>query len=103
MGVLTRLTKRPKAKGLVLAVYRVAGRDTAEVMDDCLLLSYGFGCRRCHVGIQKKARALYRLLVPSFRGSDKAFLAGERATCRSPRSYCNNVTAGTVARRCLWR
>ena len=102
MGVLTRLTKSPKAKGLVLAVYRVAGRDTAEVMDDCLLLSYGFGCRRCHVGI-KKARALYRLLVPSFRGSDKAFLAGERATCRSPRSYCNNVTVGTVARRCLWR
>lgn len=54
MGVLTRLTKRPKAKELVLAVYRVARRDTAEVMDDCLLLSYGSGCRRCHVGIQKK-------------------------------------------------
>lgn len=102
MGVLTRLTKRPKAKELVLAVYRVARWDTAEVMDDCLLLSYEFGCRRCHVGIQKK-RGLFTGC--SFRRSGaltKPFSLGKEQR-RSPRSYCNNVTAGTVARRCLWR
>lgn len=78
MGVLTRLTKRPKAKGINTGYIPKGGGGTAGSDDDCLL-SCGIVAAGA-ASVYKKARALYELLVPSFRGSDKAFLAGEGAT-----------------------
>ena len=78
MGVLTRLTKSPKAKGINTGYIPKGGEDRPEVM---MFVCYPMGLWRPELRrYTKKARALYELLVPSFRGSDKAFLAGEGAT-----------------------
>lgn len=79
MGVLTRLTKRPKAKGVNNGCVPGCDGGGRKVMDD-LSLSYVDGFRLCIRRYTKKARALYSLLMPLFRLLSKVRLAYGRAT-----------------------